>query len=206
MTDAVTPQHDVTALILAGGAGRRMGGVDKGLLPLDGKPLVQYVIDAIAPQVAGIIISANRNLDAYRRFGYPVIEDRLPGNPGPLAGIAQGLLTAETRFLLTIPCDAPWVAPDLAVRMCGAMDSQPVQVAIAHDGERLQPAHLLLGSDLSDEVDGALAAGERKVRSWVLALAHVEVDFADRRECFANINAPSDLERFNHPEDIDAPG
>jgi len=189
--------RDVTALILAGGAGRRMGGVDKGLMRLDGRPLVQHVIDAIAPQVAGIVISANRNLDRYRRMGYPVIEDRLSDYPGPLAGIAGGLEQAETRYLVALPCDTPRPPSDLVERLRGALIENHARLAVAHDGGRLQPLHFVCETALHASVSRALDAGERKVADWVAAQGPVVVDFSDRRACFANINRPGDLEGFD---------
>jgi molybdenum cofactor guanylyltransferase len=192
----MTGCRDVTALILAGGAGRRMGGADKGLMMLDGKPLVQHVIDAVAPQVAGIVLSANRNLDRYRDLHHPVIEDALPGYPGPLGGIASGLEYAKTRYLATVPCDTPTVPQDLVPRLYDALLSEHAKMAVAHDGQRLQPLHLLCETALLTSVSHVLDAGERKVAHWVEAQAPVVVDFSDCPDCFDNINRPGDLKNF----------
>jgi molybdopterin-guanine dinucleotide biosynthesis protein A len=192
----MTGSRDVTALILAGGAGRRMGGVDKGLVLLDGRPLVQHVIDAIAPQVAGIVISANRNLDRYRGLRHPVIEDGLPDYPGPLAGIAGGLDYAETRYLATVPCDTPAIPQDLVSRLYNALPAAHARLAVVHDGQRLQPLHLLCETALLTSVTRLLDAGERKVAHWVEAQGAVVVDFSDCPGCFDNINRPGDLEGF----------
>jgi molybdopterin-guanine dinucleotide biosynthesis protein A len=192
----MTGYKDVTGLILAGGAGRRLGGVDKGLMMLDGKPLVQHVLDAITLQVAGIVISANRNLQRYRELGHPVIEDGIPGYPGPLAGIAGGLDYAATRYLATVPCDTPNVPQDLVPRLYDALLREHAKMAVVHDGQRLQHLHLLCETALLGSVSRMLDAGELKVAHWVEAQGPVIVDFSDCTGCFDNINLPGDLEDF----------
>lgn len=189
----MNPEQDITALILAGGAGSRMGGADKGLLAWDGRPLVAGIIEAIAGQVAAVLISANRNLEDYAAFGYPVIEDDLPGHQGPLVGILSGLTHAETDYLLVQPCDVPAVVPDLAARLLDGIDAASADIAIAHDGERLQPVHVLLHRRVADDLHAALEAGERKTRRWLQRQRWVAVDFSDRCTAFGNINTPDDL-------------
>ena len=132
---------DITALVLAGGKGRRMGGRDKGLLPFGDKPLVGHVLDAIAPQVGALLISANRNQADYRRFGYPVLADPLDDFQGPLAGFLAGLEQMQTAYLLTLPCDGPVVVDDLAGRLASGLTAADAEIAVAHDGRRLHPVY-----------------------------------------------------------------
>lgn len=187
------PDRDVTALILAGGAGRRMGGADKGLLPLKGQPLIARIVDAIATQVATVLISANRHLDDYATFGYPVIEDTVPGHQGPLVGMLSGLMRTQTDYLLVQPCDVPEVVPDIARRLLEAAESAGAEVAIAHDGDRLQPVHILLHRRVAGDLRAAIEAGERKTRRWLQGRHSIAVDFSDHRTAFHNINTPGDL-------------
>src|SRR5699024_6312427 len=111
----------ITGAVLAGGAGRRMGGVDKGLVELRGKPLVAWALDALRPQTATLLINANRSQDQYRVFGWPVIADDGDGYQGPLAGMLAVLSAAQTAYVLTVPCDAPRIPPDLAARLGAAL-------------------------------------------------------------------------------------
>jgi molybdopterin-guanine dinucleotide biosynthesis protein A len=185
---------DVTALILAGGGGRRLGGVDKGLVMLDGRPLIEWSIAAVAPQVAGVLISANRHLERYRAFGFPVVQDAETGVSGPLAGIVRGLEAVSTPLMLTLPCDAPCVPVDLVARLLSTRRRRDVDVAVAHDGERAQWAHLLISVGLHDQLSRALADGVRGVGDWVRSTRHALSDFSDKADCFANVNTLEQLE------------
>ena len=142
------PVIQVTAVILAGGMARRMGGLDKGLIELAGRPMVAHIHRAIAPQVRAVVINANRNLDAYAALGTAVVPDALTGFQGPLAGMASGLRAAHTDWILTLPCDSPFVPPDMADRMCAALLEQAAELAVASDGQRLQPVFALLSRSL----------------------------------------------------------
>ena len=186
------PKTDVTALVLAGGEGRRLGGADKGLIPIGGRPLVSHVCKALQGQVGTLMISANRNLSAYRALGYPVVTDEMPGHNGPLAGFLSGLRRVQTPFLLTVPCDAPRVAPDLVTRLLNALIASNADVAVAHDGSRLQPVHALLNVRVLPNLEAFLNAGNRKVQHWIQTCRGVEVDFSDAAEYFRNVNTPED--------------
>ncbi len=186
----------ITGLILAGGLGRRMGGVDKGLQPLDGRRLVERVIERLAPQVDALLVNANRNLDAYAALGHPVVADRIGGFAGPLAGIHAGLSLCATPWLATAPCDAPFLPPDLIARLRAALESQPSRIAVARTADGPQPTFALMRRDLLPELESFLAGGGRRIQDWYGALPAATVamvDFADAG-AFANLNSPDDLE------------
>ncbi len=190
-----------TVAVLAGGAARRLDGRDKGLTPLDGRPLVAWVLAApglrSAPDAAAppLLIVANRHLDAYALHG-PTIHDALPGHRGPLAGIAAALAACRTDWLLSVPVDCPLPPPDLAARLlAGAAAGAPGAIRVAHDGERRQPLFALYARALAASAAVA-AAEETGVYAWQDAVGAVEVDFADRRVHFENLNTPSDFAAF----------
>jgi len=182
----------ITALVLAGGQSRRMGGRDKGLLPFGDGLLIGHVLNAIRPQVGALIISANRNQDAYGRFGFPVLADPLEGFQGPLAGFLAGLEHMQTEYLLTLPCDGPVIVSDLAQRLADGLSRAQAEIAVAHDGQRLQPVYALLHRSVVDGLRQALAEGERKIDRWYPRHNWVTVDFSDAPEQFNNINTPDD--------------
>jgi len=188
--------EEITAVILAGGEGSRMGGIDKGLLELNGQPLIKHVMARIAPQVAQLIISANRNVERYQSYGYPVITDQMT-DKGPLAGILSALQHCQSEWLLTIPCDTPRIPTDLVVRLCNAAEQTTQQTLAAlytaHDGEQLQPLFSMIHRDLATSLQHYLAAGNRKVARWLVQQGCVAVDFADQPDAFANINTPEML-------------
>ena len=189
-------QQQVSAVILAGGMGRRMGGQDKGQLELSGRPLIEYVLETIQPQVKTILINANRHQAEYARYGYPVIPDLLQGYQGPLAGFAAGMRAATTPYVVTLPCDGPFSPPDLVARLTAALEKEHADIAVAHDGERLQPVYALLPISLSASLESFLAAGERKIDLWYTQHKMVRVDFSDVAMTFRNINTPQDQHRL----------
>jgi molybdopterin-guanine dinucleotide biosynthesis protein A len=180
--------HNTQAIILAGGRATRMGGIDKGLLEWQGRPLVSHVIERIAPQVDGIIISANRNLDQYGQWGHRVVSDQLEGFQGPLAGLVAAGAVAQADRLLISPCDTPNLPVDLCHRLNEALNSQAADIAIAHDGQRSQQLCMLLQRRLLADALAYLQSGERRVISWVERHTWVEVDFSDCAEAFHNLN------------------
>jgi molybdenum cofactor guanylyltransferase len=186
------PREDITALVLAGGKSRRMGGRDKGLLPFGDGLLIGHVLAQIAPQVGEVLISANRNQTAYAAFGYPVLEDPLEDFQGPLAGFLAGLERMRTNYLLTLPCDGPVVVPDLAARLAAGLVAADADIAVAQDGRRLQPVYTLLHRRVLAGLHQALAAGERKIDRWFPMHNWVKVDFSDVPQQFSNINTPED--------------
>ncbi len=194
----------ITGLVLAGGRGQRMGGADKGLQPLHGRPLAAHVLARLAPQVGALAISANRHHDDYATLGAPwhagVLTDTLPGFPGPLAGLLAGLCAARTPWLLAAPCDSPWLPSDLAARLAAALDEAHADIATAatvdaHGVKSMHPVFVLLRTSLAADLAATLAAGERKVRAWYARHKTVEVVFDDER-AFYNINSLQELDDF----------
>jgi len=188
----VSTIKDITAVILAGGQGRRMGGQDKGLIEFDGRPMVEILIAELERQSLGIVINANRNLDRYRDFGFPVISDHLQDYQGPLAGFASAMAAVETDFILTLPCDGPLLAENYAARFLSSQQQNDAAICVAFDGERLQPVHALIKVDLRASLDQFLDSGDRKIDRWYALHDYVQTDFSDCREMFRNINTPSD--------------
>lgn len=181
----------VAAVILAGGLGRRMGGADKGLIEYRGRPLIDWSLDALAPQVGEIVISANRNLTRYATYGRRVLPDTLPGFPGPLAGVLAALEAVRTDWLLAVPCDTPRLPEDLAARLLEAARRQNAVLAVAADDVRVHYSCFMVRTDQRDDLAAFLARGERAVRRWQAGLASVTVQFD--AACFANLNSPPDL-------------
>ena len=189
-------RDDITGVVLAGGLGRRMSddgqGVDKGLQPFRGKPLVQHAIERLAPQVGTILLNANQNLDAYRGFGWPVITDSLTGFAGPLAGLASAMQAARTPWVVTVPCDSPLFPDDLVARLAGAADRADARVAVVQTASGAQPVFLLAQTSLVPGLQAFLAAGRRKIDAWYGPLSPAVVNFEDDA-AFQNINTRDDL-------------
>ena len=186
------PKEEITGAILAGGRGRRMGGVDKGLLEIDGTPLVLRIAAVLRPQIGTLVLNANRNLERYREFGYPVIQDIVGDFFGPLVGMASALQAVKTPYLLTVPCDSPLLPHDLSTRLFHALHRNNAEISVAHDGTRMQPVFTLLRRELLPDLLSYLDSGGRKIDTWYgehrLALA----DFSDRTEAFLNLNTPAE--------------
>lgn len=183
----------VTGVILAGGQGSRMGGVDKGLQPFRGKPMVVHVLERLAPQVAELLVNANRNVEAYGRFGYPVISDEIEGFAGPLAGFERGLAHATRPLVVTVPCDSPFLPADLVERLRGGLEAQGAQLAVAKTGDQAHPVFSLMRRDVHESLRRFLASGQRKIDKWYAALKVVEVPFDDEPDAFLNINTREEL-------------
>ena len=186
------PTENVTAIVLAGGRATRMGGEDKGLIEIAGRPMIAHVIQAMRPQVHRLLINANRNLEAYARFGCEVVPDLQQGFLGPLAGLATGMAHAATDYVVTAPCDSPLVAPDLVKRLYCACGDGSADIAVAHDGRRLQPVFAMAHRDLAPDLHAWLAAGERKIDRWFARHRVAEVDFSDQADTFINVNDPQE--------------
>lgn len=184
----------VSGLLLAGGQARRMGGADKGLLTLGGRPLVAWGLECLAGQVSEVIISANRNQVDYRQLGVPVISDSVSGYAGPLAGVVSGLGQVSHDWMLSAPCDSPLLADDYAARMWAAAAPGGLDAVVAHDGERLQPVFMMLSRQSQPGLEDFLAGGGRKIDLWLEQIPYARVDFSDRQEMFLNVNTPEDLE------------
>ncbi len=194
------PKQGITGVVLAGGMARRMEGRDKGLIPFRGRPLVAHVVEALAPQVDELFVNANRNREAYAGLGYQVIGDDLEGFQGPLAGILSAMRRAGHPLLLVVPCDAPLLPADFARRMKKALEGAGADIAVAFDGERLQPVHALISCRLADDLEDFLKSGERKIDRWYDRHAVVKVDLSDRPETFVNVNTPDELARLEAAE------
>ncbi|MBI3918113.1 MAG: molybdenum cofactor guanylyltransferase [Betaproteobacteria bacterium] len=186
----------ITGVILAGGQGRRMGGVDKGLKVLRGKPLVQWVIERLEPQVDELLINANQNLETYEHLGYRVIPDEIGGFAGPLAGLQRGLTEARHPLVATTPCDSPFLPRDLIARLYAALSRENTEIAVARTGDQPHPVFCLCRKQVLDGLNAFLAAGGRKIDAWYAKLNVVEVAFDDQAEAFSNINTPDELQSF----------
>jgi molybdenum cofactor guanylyltransferase len=187
----------ITGLILAGGRGSRMGGVDKGLELLDGEPLVSHAVRRLGPQVGSLMINANRHLDQYSRFNFPVWPDAQGDFAGPLAGFLSGLTHCPSEWLMTVPCDSPRFPLDLVARLSDAIGEAKCAIPVTiEDGQsRTQPVFCLLKRDLSGDLAEHLASGERKIDRWLARHACVEVPFADAG-AFLNANTLEELRRL----------
>ncbi|MBM3368826.1 MAG: molybdenum cofactor guanylyltransferase [Betaproteobacteria bacterium] len=183
----------VTGIVLAGGQGRRMGGVDKGLQPLHGQPMVAHVIARLAPQLDEIVVNANQNLDAYRTFGHRVVPDAIGGFAGPLAGLHAGLGAATRAFAVTTPCDSPFLPADLVARLMGALGDH--DLAVAKTGDQPHPVFCLVRVAVRSHLEAFLSAGGRKIDAWYATLKVIEVPFDDEAEAFRNINTVDELKQ-----------
>ena len=182
----------VTGIVLAGGQGRRMGGVDKGLQLLHGKPMVAAVLERLAPQVSEIVINANQNLERYAHFGHRVVPDAIGGFAGPLAGLHAGLGAASHTLALTVPCDSPFLPLDLFSRLANALKEN--DLAVAKTGDRAHPVFTLVRSTVRKNLEAFLANGGRKIDAWYASLEVVEVRFDDEADAFRNINTREELD------------
>ena len=186
-------RQDITGVVLAGGRATRWDGRDKGLIQVSGRPMISHVLDALAPQVERIIINANRNLDEYRAFGLPVVTDASRDFLGPLAGIASGMAAARTEWVAITPCDSPLLAADCVGRLVSACeDDERTDIAVAHDGDRIQPVFALIRRALLDDLDAFLESGGRKIDRWYGQQRMQLVDFSDNPDNFLNINRRED--------------
>ena len=190
---------EVTGLVLAGGQGSRMGGVDKGLAPFRGKPMVAHAIERLAPQVDEILVNANRNPEAYARFGHRVIADEIPGFAGPLAGFERGLAHARGQLVATVPCDSPFLPADLVARLRAALEGAGAQLAVARTGDQPHPVFCLMRREVHASLTAFLASGQRKIDKWYASLSVAEVAFDDEADAFANINTRDELAGLEKP-------
>ena len=172
-----------------------MGNADKGLQLLAGRPLVAHVLARLAPQVGEILISANRNRDAYARVGQAVVSDVL--GEGPLAGLHAGLGAARYDVVATVPCDAPALPPDLVARLWSALEARGAEVAVATAGGLAQPVFVLVRKTVLPLLTAYLEAGKRKADGWYPAGRTIMVAFDDQAAGFANLNSAADLAAFS---------
>ena len=187
------PKDDITGVVLAGGRARRMGGQDKGLVEINGRPMVMFIVDALRRQTGAVIINATRNVDRYRELSQcDVVADSVGDFAGPLAGMSAAMEFADTPFILTAPCDSPLVSGDLGLRLADALQREDAELAVAHDGERMQPVFALLRTDLLQSMLKYLRAGESKIDTWYAKHRTALADFSDESAMFLNVNTPDD--------------
>jgi len=190
-------KQQITGLILAGGKGTRMGSVDKGLQMFRGKPMVEHVVQRLQPQVGKLIINANRHLDVYEALGAPVVPDEISGFAGPLAGLHAGLSHCETPYLVTAPCDSPFLPVDLVDKLSEALLAAKADIAVAVTGDRAtqqrHPVFCLLSAHLKNALADYLGKGGRKMDAWFAMHRQAEVHFADET-AFVNMNTLTDLQ------------
>ena len=184
----------ITGVVLAGGLGRRMGGVDKGLQLLGGRPLAAWVLERLLPQVDELLLNANQNIDAYAALGAPVIPDRIAGFVGPLAGLHSALAVARHPLVVTAPCDSPFVPLDLVARLLAGLEAAGADVAVARTRDQVHPVFCLCRRQLLPHLQAYLERGERQVQGWYRQLKVVEVGFDDQATAFDNLNTRSDLD------------
>ncbi|MFU2047290.1 molybdenum cofactor guanylyltransferase MobA [Avibacterium gallinarum] len=195
----------ISAVILAGGRARRMGGVDKGLQLFHGQPLVWYCYQRLKDQMAQVAVNANRNQERYAQLGLPVFADELADFQGPLSGILTGLKRAESDFVLFVPCDSPFLPLNLLEKLQqpilqslqdrqSAGENSPVLLTYATDGEREHPTFCLVSTLLAEKLAAYLHSGERRMLQFMRENGAVAVDFHDQKEAFQNFNTLADLE------------
>lgn len=201
----IMSQPTITTVILAGGAARRMGGDDKGLLQLNGRTMISYVIERLQRQSSALLINCNRSQTEYAAFGYPLLEDSIAGGLGPLAGLLSALQASESDYLLSVPCDTPLLPHDLVARMLEQLEQSGAEACSVDDGERLHPVVLLVKRTVKPQLQRYLAEGGRKVHDWFYSVPHCSADFSDQPEAFININTPQQLamieQRLQHDAD-----
>jgi len=183
----------VTGIVLAGGQGSRMGGADKGLQAFRGRPMVQHVVERLAPQVDELLINANRNAEAYARFGFRVVADEIEGFAGPLAGFERGLAHAGGELVVTAPCDSPFLPADLVARLRAALEARNAELAVARTGSQAHPVFSLMRRSVHASLRDFLSSGQRKIDRWYGGLSVVEVSFDDEADAFLNINTLDEL-------------
>ena len=184
---------NVTGIVLAGGKGTRMGSVDKGLQPLRGKPMVEWVRERLRPQVAEVVINANQNVQVYEQYGHRVVSDQIGGFAGPLAGLHAGLKAATHPLVVTVPCDSPFLPADLVARL--EKNLSGCDLAVAKTGNQAHPVFALMRREVRESLEAFLAQGGRKIDAWYAALKVVEVQFDDEADAFRNINTLEELRR-----------
>ncbi len=183
----------ISAIILSGGRATRMNAVDKGLVLLQNKPLIQHVIERLTPQVDEILINANRELAQYQALGYIVLQDEVEDFLGPLAGFSLGLQHAKHNYVLTVPCDSPLLPVDLAQRLMAALVEHKAEIAVATSDDNTHPVFCLCKKTALPSLMAYLQQGERRVSTWQKSQQYIEVDFSDGNKAFTNLNTFEDL-------------
>ena len=204
MASASLNKQDITGIILAGGRGSRMGGVDKGLQLFNGMPLVKNALALLKPQVGTLLVNANRNLDTYKALDVPVLVDDLADFAGPLAGFLVGMAHCTTPYLMTVPCDTPCFPADLVTRLSEALLLDKADIAMASspdDTGKLchQPVFCLIKRELLPSLQAFTDGGGRKIGAWASQHRLVRVPFNllhDDPKAFYNANTLADLQQL----------
>src|SRR5260221_5200910 len=182
----------ITGIVLAGGQGRRMGGVDKGLQPLHGKPMVEWVLARLRPQVNEVLINANQNPERYAALGHRVVPDAIGGYAGPLAGLHAGLQAAAHPLVATVPCDSPFLPEDLVSRLLKHLESN--DLAVAKTGDQPHPVFVVTRKSIVKNLEMFTTAGGRKIDGWYASLKVAEAHFDDNAADLRNVKTPYELE------------
>ena len=190
----MSEQNKVTGVVLAGGLARRMNKQDKGLVIFNNKPMVSYAVEVMSQVAETVLINANRNQNKYEQFGYQVISDQTDTFDGPLAGILSAIMHANTDIVCVMPCDSPLFKAKHLQKLLLAISEQNTDIAVAFDGQRMQPVFLALKTTLQNSLESYLQQGNRKIDSWLEKHNLVKVDFSQDKEVFLNINTLSELE------------
>ncbi|MEY2797678.1 MAG: hypothetical protein RLZZ119_1160 [Pseudomonadota bacterium] len=190
-------RSEITGLLLAGGRALRMGGIDKGLIPFQGKPLIEHAINRLGPQVANLVINANRNQTVYSQYGYPIVADENQDYAGPLAGYLAGLKGCNTPYLMTAPCDSPLFPTDLVEVLAHTLEKQGSHIAYASSQDPsgkiwAQPVFCLMKREVVDSLEQFLADGQRKIDRW-FASQNACTTIFQNESAFANANTPDEL-------------
>ncbi len=191
----------IKAIIIAGGASRRMGGGHKGSKTLLGKPMIEYVIERLQSQQLDIAINTNSDQSSFEKYGLPLFEDQLEGRLGPLAGLYSAFTLFDHEYILTVPCDTPLLPSNLLARMSAALINENADICTVSDGEHLHPVVLLAHRRVMKSLADYLKMGERKVQRWLIQQNHAIADFSDQADAFTNINTIEEFEHFIQRQD-----
>ncbi len=197
MHENLKQEQDLTVLVLAGGQGKRMAGVDKGLQHFQGKPMIAHILDEITAHTQNVIISANRNQTVYESFGYPIYPDEMAGHWGPLAGILSGLRHCATPYMATVPCDTPFLKYDVIQQLFNTLKDQNAEIAVATtkhgDYRKMQSVFLVMKTSVINSLESYLKDGSHKISPWLNLQKAISVEFIEEN-LFVNINTKEELE------------
>ena len=189
-------KKQLTALILAGGKSSRMEGNDKGLLQINNKYIIQYLHSLAEKFCTDVLVNVNKNVDQYNDLGFNTCEDLMTGFQGPLAGMYTGLHESKTEYLITLPCDGPFIDESYFKKMI-LLDKES-DINVAFDGKRLQPVYCLIRKGMSKSLESFLHSGERKIDKWFDSCSIHHVDFSNNEDLFININSEEDLNKYKN--------
>lgn len=191
---AIVGKHEVSAVILAGGRGSRLQGQDKGLVKFQHKPFIEHVLARLQPQVATCVISANRHVDQYQHYGFPVITDSPQGYLGPLAGIFSALQQCSTEWLLSVPCDSPFISTDMVATFIYTQQQQPHHTYVASINQRMQPVFNFIHVSQAAQIQSYLKQEIYKVGYVMRQQQAIMVDFSQQKKHFTNLNTIEDIQ------------